>query len=130
MDIDELERDADQRPLTPQEVTGLDAMVRQTPDAAARHRAVLLLARTHTTDAEHALHALLERGADPAVAVPALETLCVRWGLTERYAGMLRHFVRGVRWDTEHGGDVRRAAIAIAGEHLASHSDTELMFDL
>ena len=60
----------------------------------------------------------------------ALETLCMRWGLSERYAGMLRHFVRGVRWDIEHGGNVRRAAIAIAGEHLASHSDTELMFDL
>ena len=95
-----------------------------------RRRALDALAGAHGGDAEHALHTLLEHGADATLVVPALETLCVRWGLAARYAAMLRHFVRGVRWDIDAGGDVRRAAIGIAGAYLASASDTELMFDL
>jgi hypothetical protein len=130
MDIDAVEREAERRALTGEEIGGLAALLQSAARPQEQHRAVLLLAREHTADGEHALHALLEGGATPEIAVLALETLCVRWGLTERYAGMLRHFVRGVRWDVEHGGDVRRAAIAIAGQHLASHSDTELMFDI
>jgi hypothetical protein len=95
-----------------------------------RHRALLLLAQTHTPDAEHALHALLERAGDAALQSEALRTLCLRWRLAERYAGALRHFVRGVAWDTARGGELRRAAIAIAGELLAEQPHGELMLDL
>ena len=130
MDIDKLEREAERRALNGAEIAELGETLRSGVHASVRHRAVLLLSRERSDDAEHVLHALLERGAEPEIATAALQTLFVRWGLTERYIGMLRHFVRGVRWDVEHGSDVRCAAIDIAGEHLVSHSDTELMFDL
>ncbi len=130
MDLDALEARAACGPLSDAEILRLAALLGSGAGAAAKQRALLLLARRYEPAAEHALHALLEQPADPALAALALETLCVRWGLAERYAGMLRHFVRGVRWDAARGGAVRRAAIAIAGAHLASHNDSELMFDL
>ncbi|MBF6600603.1 MAG: hypothetical protein IVW36_08840 [Dehalococcoidia bacterium] len=130
-DLDALESRDEREPLADDEIAQLASLLDDdSAGAPAQGRALLLLARRHTADAEHALHALLERPADAAVAAEALRTLCLRWRLGDRYAGVLRHFVRGVRWDVERGGDVRRAAIGIAGELLAERTDTELMFDL
>jgi hypothetical protein len=129
LDLDALEARSGQSPLSDDEIARLTAYL-HTGDTSLseRHRALLLLSRRHTADAEHALHALLEAPADTELAALALRTLCLRWGLGARYSGVLRHFVRGVRWDA--GGEVRRAAISMAGELLASGTDTELMFDL
>jgi len=131
LDLDAFEARSGQSPLSDDEIARLTAYL-HTDDTSLseRHRALLLLSRRRTADAEHALHALLEAPADTEIAALALRTLCLRWGLGAQYGGVLRHFVRGVRWDTEAGGEVRRAAISIAGELLASGTDTELMFDL
>ena len=117
LDIDSLEARSEQAPLSDDEIARLAAYVHAGDTSVSeRHRALLLLSRRHTAAAEHALHALLEAPADAEIAALALRTLCLRWGLGARYSGMLRHFVRGVRWDIEAGGEVRRAAISIAGE--------------
>ncbi|MGH7622681.1 MAG: hypothetical protein ACREMU_10115 [Gemmatimonadaceae bacterium] len=123
-----MEARVDAAPLSDAEIAELATLVQSGGAAADVHRALLLLARRHTADAEHAIHALLEQPLDAENAALALRTLCLRWGLGERYGALLRHFVRGVRWVAE--GDVQRAAITIAGEVLASQTDTELMFDL
>ena len=45
MDIDALEREADGRPLTAEEIGGLAALLQSDAVAAEQHRAVLLLTR-------------------------------------------------------------------------------------
>ena len=129
IDLDALE--AAPEPLTEPDARGVAAILGDASvPLAERRRALLLLARARTPDAEHALHALLERPDDAALQSEALRTLCERWQLADRYIGALRHFVRGVAWDVARGGEVRRAAIAIAGDLLAQRPDGELMLDL
>lgn len=129
IDLDALEAAPD--PLSEADVRAAAALLGDAvAPLAERHRALLLLARAGTADAEHALHALLERPDDGALQSEALRTLCMRWQLADRYAGALRHYVRGVAWDVARGGEVRRAAIAIAGDLLAQRPDGELMLDL
>lgn len=131
IDLDALEARPDQSPLPDDAISALArSLLSSDITSEQQHRALLLLARRHTPDAEHALHAVLEAPADADVTVGAMRTLCLRWDLGARYSGVLRHFIRGVRWDVDAGGEVRRAAISIAGEMLATGTDTELMFDL
>ncbi len=130
VDLDALEARPDQPPLSDDEIAQLARLLHSGTASDQRQRALLLLSRRHTPNAEHALHALLETPAGGNLAAFALRTLCLRWDLGARYSGVLRHFVRGVRWDVEAGGEVRRTAIDIAGQLLATGSDTELMFDL
>ncbi|WP_146147471.1 hypothetical protein [Prauserella shujinwangii] len=65
---------------------------------------------------------------DPMVARLALQILCSYWGLVEKYKDYLAEFLSGVHWDVM--GDVRAAAITIAGDYLRSHNDADLLAQL
>jgi hypothetical protein len=62
------------------------------------------------------------------VAALALSTLCVQWGLSERYRENILRGLRGLEWDDLD--DVRDAAITAAGAHLRTHTDGEMLTEL
>jgi len=64
-------------------------------------------------------------GPDDMLARLALWVLCWYWQLTPHYTRQLITFIRGVPWDGLE--ECRRAATAIAGEYLLTHSDPDLL---
>lgn len=71
-----------------------------------------------------AMEAALDDASDPMSARISLLGLCAEWGETDRYRDAVLQFVRGVAWDD---GDVRIAALMIAGQYLRKTDDDELL---
>jgi hypothetical protein len=62
---------------------------------------------------------------DPMVRKAALEVLCRHWDLTGEYLDFILRALRGFPGDGD--GDLRLAAISIAGEYLREHSEPILL---
>ncbi|HZP56562.1 MAG TPA: hypothetical protein VFC53_03295 [Dehalococcoidia bacterium] len=129
MDIDDLERRAGA--LTPDDVAAAEAALHAGALAPAdTRRLVGALARQRDEAVRGALVHLLRSSQDAALVRAALEVLCVQWDDAARHLDAVAHFVRGAAWDIAAGGEVRRAAIAVAGGYLARHEHTPLLFEL
>jgi hypothetical protein len=74
---------------------------------------------------EELVASFLECPQDPWASRIALQILCNRWGLAEKYVEVIRRFLAGVPWDND--GDVRDVAISRAGAYLREHDDEDLL---
>jgi len=70
----------------------------------------------------------LESQANPSLAALALQILCTYWGETSQYTGQVLQFLRGVPWDRTE--DCRLMAASVAGEHLRTHLEPDLLREL
>src|SRR5438128_1825608 len=114
-------------PLPRREVEAIAAELRKPWPDTDRYTLLYLLGR----GGDASYRALVEpylNGPDDMVARLALWVLCYYWGLAAECREQLLRFMRGVHWD--HLEQCRLAAIAIAGDYLATASDPQLLRQL
>ena len=114
-------------PLPREELEAIAAELRKPWPDTDRYTLVYLLGRGGDASYKSLVEPYLE-GPDDMLARLALWVLCWYWGLAAEYAEHLLRFMRGVHWDQLE--QCRLAAIAIAGDYLATASDPQLLRQL
>jgi len=111
--------------LTDNEVAWAADMLRQGGGGHDRWDLLEIVSNRYSDQYEELVASFLEYPPDPWASRIALQILCNRWGLADKYVETIRQFLAGIPWDND--GDVRDVAISEAGEYLREHDDEDLL---
>jgi hypothetical protein len=123
--LDDLILKAKWETLEPDEARWAERQLRHPDPELDRYKVLYLAGRGLDASQARFVEPYLTCSGDPSLAWLALQILCRSWGLTSTYLPFLREFLDGVAWDRT--GEIRRLATSLAGDHLRSHRDPDLL---